>query len=152
LHPLRQAAIVTGSNQLGVVGELHPKVALAFEIPETVYLFEINLSALLPFTLGHRIFQPVSPFPTMVRDIALVVDVGVTHQRVADIIRGFPLVEQVAVFDVYSGKQVAPGKKSLAYSITFQSPDHTLTDEEVNKVQQQILSKLSSELGAALRA
>ncbi len=152
LHPLRQAAIVAGSNQLGVVGELHPKVSLAFEISEAVYLFEINLSALLPFTLGHRIFQPVSPFPTMVRDIALVVDVGVTHQQATDIIRGFPLVKQVSIFDVYSGKQVSPGKKSLAYSITFQSPDHTLTDEKVNKVQQRILSKLSSELGADLRA
>ena len=152
LHPLRQAAIVIGSNQLGVFGELHPKVSLAFEIPEAVYLFEINLSALLPFTLGHRIFQPVSPFPTMVRDIALVVDGGVTHQQATDIIKGFPLVKQVSIFDVYSGEQVAQGKKSLAYSITFQSPDHTLTDEEVNKVQQRILSKLSSELGATLRA
>jgi phenylalanyl-tRNA synthetase beta chain len=152
LHPLRQAAIVAGSNQLGVVGELHPKVALAFEIPEAVYLFELDLSALLSLTLGHRMFQPVSPFPTMVRDIALVVDAEVSHQRIRDIIKGFPLVEQVAIFDVYSGEQVASGKKSLAYSITFQSPDHTLTDEEVNKVQQQILTKLSSELGAALRA
>ncbi|MBL7124523.1 MAG: phenylalanine--tRNA ligase subunit beta [Dehalococcoidales bacterium] len=152
LHPLRQAAIVAGSNQLGVVGELHPKVSLAFEIPEAVYLFEINLSALLPFTLGHRIFQPVSPFPTMVRDIALVVDVGVTHQQATDIIRGFPLVKQVAIFDVYSGGQVASGKKSLAYSITFQSSTHTLTDEEVNKVQQKILDELSRELGADLRA
>jgi phenylalanyl-tRNA synthetase beta chain len=88
----------------------------------------------------------------MVRDIALVVNVGVTHQQVADIIKGFPLVEQVAVFDVYSGKQVSPGKKSLAYSITFQSPTHTLTDEEVNKVQKRILDKLLRELGAILRA
>jgi phenylalanyl-tRNA synthetase beta chain len=61
-------------------------------------------------------------------------------------------VNQVAVFDVYSGEQVPQGKKSLAYSITFQSPTHTLTDEEVNKVQQQILDKLSSELGATLRS
>jgi phenylalanyl-tRNA synthetase beta chain len=88
----------------------------------------------------------------MVRDIALVADVGITHQQATDIIRGFPLVKQVSIFDVYSGKQVSSGKKSLAYSITFQSPTHTLTDEEVNKVQQRILSKLSSELGAALRA
>ena len=152
LHPVKQAAIVIGGNKLGVVGELHPKVSLAFEIPEAVYLFEINLTALLPFTLAHRMFQPISPFPTIVRDIALVVDAGVTHQRVKDIIQSFPRVKQVTVFDVYSGKQVPPGKKSLAYSITFQSPTHTLTDEEVNQVQQQILDKLSSELGATLRA
>ena len=151
LHPARQAAVVVGGKRLGVVGELHPKVALAFEILGAVYLFEINVTALIPFVLEHRMFQPISPFPTMVRDVALVVDAGITHQMVVDIIKGFPLVKQVAIFDVYSGEQVPPGKKSLAYSITFQSSDHTLTEEEVNKVQQKILSKLSSELGATLR-
>ena len=152
LHPAKQAAIVVGGNKLGVVGELHPKVSQAFEIPEAVYLFEINMTALLPHTLEHRMFQPISLFPTIVRDIALVVDAEVTHQRVKDIIEGFPLVKQVTIFDVYSGEQVPPGKKSLAYSITFQSPTHTLTDEEVNQVQQEILDKLSGELGATLRA
>ena len=151
LHPVKQAAIVVADNKLGVVGELHPKVSSAFEIPGTVYLFEIDLTALLPFTLGHKLFQPISQFPSIVRDIALVVDAEVTHQRIKDIIKSFPLVKQITIFDVYSGKQVPPGKKSLAYSITFQSPTHTLTDEEVNKVQQQILDKLSGELGATLR-
>jgi phenylalanyl-tRNA synthetase beta chain len=86
-----------------------------------------------------------------VRDIALIVDTGVTHRQVADIIKGFSLVKEVAVFDVYSGKQVPAGKKSLAYRIDYQSPSHTLTDEEVNKVQERILKKLSQELGATLR-
>ena len=152
LHPAKQAAIVAGGDKLGVVGELHPKVSLAFEIPDAVYLFEINLTALLPHTLEHKMFQPISPFPTIVRDIALVVAAGVTHQQVKDIIEGFPLVKQVTIFDAYSGEQVPSGKKSLAYSITFQSPTHTLTDEEVNRVQQQILKKLAGELGANLRA
>jgi phenylalanyl-tRNA synthetase beta chain len=96
-------------------------------------------------------FQPIPRFPAMVRDIALIVDVGVSHQQIVDIIRGFSLVKDVAVFDVYSGKQVPAGKKSLAYRITYQSPTHTLTDEEVNKVQEQILKKLSRQLGATLR-
>lgn len=152
LHPTKQAAIVITGNQLGVVGELHPKVLQAFEIPEAAYLFEIDLTALLPFTLGHKMFQPIPRFPAIVRDIALVVDAGVTHKRVEDIIKGFPLVERVTIFDVYCGEQLPPGKKSLAYSITFQSPTHTLTDEEVARVQQQILDKLSSELGATLRS
>jgi len=151
LHPVKQAAIVIGGNQLGVVGELHSKLLQAFEIPGAAYLFEINLTALLPFTVGHKMFQPISRFPTIVRDIALVVDAGVTHRRVKDIINSFPLVKRVTVFDVYSGKQVLPGKKSLAYSVTFQSPTHTLTDGEVNQVQQQILDRLSTELGATLR-
>ena len=151
LHPVKQAAIVIGGNQLGVVGELHSKLLQAFEIPGAAYLFEINLTALLPFTVGHKMFQPISRFPTIVRDIALVVDAGVTHRRVKDIINSFPLVKRVTVFDVYSGKQVLLGKKSLAYSVTFQSPTHTLTDGEVNQVQQQILDRLSTELGATLR-
>jgi len=96
-------------------------------------------------------FQPIPRFPAIVRDVALIVDTGISHQRVSDIITSFPLVNQVTLFDVYTGDQVPRGRKSLAYRITFQSPAHTLTDEEVNKVQQQILSKLSGELGAALR-
>ena len=84
--------------------------------------------------------------------VALIVDAKVSHRQATDIIRGFPLVSRVMIFDVYSGGQVPPGKKSLAYRITYQSPAHTLTDEEVNKVQQKILGKLSHQLGATLRA
>jgi len=152
LYPGKQAAIVIADNRLGVVGELHPKVLEAFDISGTACLFEINLTALLPFTIGHKMFQPIFRFPAIARDIALVVDAGISHQQVQDIIKGFSLVSQVTVFDVYSGGQVPTGKKSLAYRITFQSPTHTLTDEEVNRVQQQIMGKLSSELGAILRS
>ena len=152
LHPNKQAAIVIEDQRLGVVGELHPKVAAAFEITGPVCLLEINVTALLPFTTGHKMFQPVPRFPSTVRDLALVVDTGVTHRQVQDIIRSFPLVSEVTLFDVYSGKQVAAGKKSLAYRLVYQSPTHTLTDEEVNQVQQQILDRLAKELGATLRS
>ncbi len=152
LHPTKQAAIVIEDNRLGVLGEVHPKVLDAFEIPESVYLFEIDLTALVPFTTGHKLFQPISRFPAIIRDIALVVDSGVTHRQALDIITGFPLVTGVALFDVYAGEQLPADKKSLAYRITFQSPSHTLTDAEVNKVQQQILDKLSKQLGATLRS
>ena len=152
LHPTKQAAIVIGGEKVGALGELHPKVAEAFELSRDVYLFEINLTALLPFTIGHKLFQPIPRFPAIVRDIALVVGAGVTHRQVQDIIMGFPLVTQVAIFDVYAGGQLPAGKKSLAYRITFQSPSHTLTDDEVNKVLKQILDKLSKEFGAILRS
>ncbi len=151
LHPGKQASIVVADGSLGVVGELHPKVAQAFEISEPVYLFEINLTALLPYTVGHRMFQPIPRFPAIVRDIALVVDAGITHQKVLNIINSSPLVSQVTLFDVYTGEPVPPGKKSLAYRITFQSPARTLTDKAVDNVQQQILAKLSHDLGATLR-
>jgi len=152
LHPGKQAATVIAGNRWGVVGELHPKVLEAFEIPGTACLFEIDLAALLPFTVSHGMFQSIPRFPAIDRDIALVVDAEVSNQEVQDIIKSFSLVKQVIIFDVYAGGQLPPGKKSLAYRITFQSPTHTLTDKEVNKVQQQILDKLSSKLGAILRS
>jgi phenylalanyl-tRNA synthetase beta chain len=152
LHPGKQAAIVIAGNRQGVVGELHPKVLEAFEIPGTACLFEIDLTALLSFTIGYRMFQPVPRFPSIDRDIALVVDAKVSNQEVQDIIKGFSLVNRITIFDVYTGGQLPPSKKSLAYRITFQSPTHTLTDKEVNKVQRQILDKLSSKLGATLRS
>jgi phenylalanyl-tRNA synthetase beta chain len=151
-HPSKQATIIIGGNTLGVLGELHPRVLEAFDITSPAYLFEIDLTALLPSATGDKKFQPIPRFPTMARDMALVVNSETTHQNIMDIINGFPLVTQITVFDVYSGEQVPPGKKSLAYSITFQSPTHTLTDDEVNKVMQQILDRLSRELGATLRS
>ena len=152
MYPGRQAAVVVDGDELGVVGELNPTVAEAFDISRAVYLFEIDLSKLLPFTVGHKPYQPIARFPAVVRDIALVVDESVSHRQVLDVITGFPLVEKITLFDVYTGKQVPAGKKSLAYRISFQSKKHTLTDKEVDKVQQQILKKLASELGASLRA
>ena len=152
LHPGKQVAIVISGNRLGVIGEIHPKVLQAFDISETAYMFEIDLATLLPFTIAHHMFQPISRFPAITRDMALVIDSHVTHEQVQGVIVDFPLVSHVTLFDVYSGEQVPPGKKSLAYNITFQSASHTLTDEEVDQVQQQILGRLSKELGATLRS
>ena len=152
LQAAKQAAIVISADKVGVVGELHPKVLANFDITGAVYLFEIDLAALLPFTIGHKMFLPIPRFPAIIRDMALVVGVEITHQKVMDTMKDFPLVERVTIFDVYSGEQVPQGKKSLAYRITFQSPTHTLTDNEVNEVQQQILTRLSSELNATLRS
>jgi len=155
LHPTRQAAIIIEDKgkavKLGVVGEVHPKVADAFELAGPVGLFELSVPALTPFTTGDKAFQPIPRFPSTNRDLALVVDAAITHQRVRDIIRSFNLVSEATLFDVYSGKQVAAGKKSLAYRLVYQSPTHTLTDAEVNQVQAQILKRLEKELGAKLR-
>jgi phenylalanyl-tRNA synthetase beta chain len=155
LHPARQAAIVAKADKqtvkLGVLGELHPKVAARFEIEGVVGLFEISVEALLACTGGYQTYQQIPRFPNIVRDLALVVDADVTNQRITDIIKGFSLISDVQLFDVYSGKQVAAGKKSLAYRLVYQSPDQTLKDETVNKVQEKILEKLTKELGAILR-
>ena len=100
-----------------------PKSFSAFDITEPVYLLEIDLKTLVPFTTVNKIYQPVPRFPSIVRDLALIVDADVTHQKIIKIIQSFPLVEQVEIFDVYSGGQVPAGKKSLAYRISYRSPN-----------------------------
>lgn len=148
----RQAAVMAGNAQIGVLGEVHPKVSQSFGLPAGTYLFEINVDALVPYTLEAVHYEPLPRFPAVMRDLALVLDESVSHKQVMDIIQGFSLVNKVVLFDVYSGKQVTAGKKSLAYSLIFQSSDHTLTDAEVDKVLGAILKKLGDELGATLRA
>jgi phenylalanyl-tRNA synthetase beta chain len=152
LHANKQADIYLSKTHVGVLGAIHPKVALAFDIVEPVYLLEIDLKALVSFSTVETNYKPVPKFPAIVRDMALIVDAATTHQQVQTIIRGFTLVEQVDIFDVYSGEQVANGKKSLAYRISFRSVEHTLTDDEVNHVLIEILNRLTAELGAVLRS
>jgi phenylalanyl-tRNA synthetase beta chain len=156
LHPTRQAAIVVSkdgkSTRVGVIGELHPSVGDTFEIEGPVGILEMDVAALLPLASGYKLFQAISRFPSIVRDMALVVDAGISNRQITEIIKSYGLISEVILFDVYSGKQVAGGKKSLAYRLVYQSTKHTLTDEEVNKVQEQILKRLAAELGATLRA
>ncbi|MBN2239348.1 MAG: phenylalanine--tRNA ligase subunit beta [Dehalococcoidales bacterium] len=152
LHASRQASVVVDGTAIGVVGEVHSSVLEKFDIDEPVYLFELDLPLLLQYTGSDREFTALPRYPSVVRDMALIVDAGVTHAQVMEMLKGYSLVVRIDVFDVYSGKQVPAGKKSIAYRLTYQSPDHTLTDKEVNKVQESILRKIEKELGAVLRA
>jgi phenylalanyl-tRNA synthetase beta chain len=151
LHVNKQAAISIGSLKIGVLGEIHPGVLAAFDIGEPVYLWEIDLKSLVSLSAADKVYHPVARFPSTMRDLALIVDYNVPHQSVQGVIESFPLVEQAEIFDVYSGEQVPQGKKSLAYRVSYRSPEHTLTDEEVNGVQQQIVDRLKKGLGAVLR-
>ncbi len=149
----RTALVRANGQTIGILGEMHPRVVAAFDISrQPVTLFEIDLESLLPLIGKAVTYRPLARFPEIVRDLAVVVDWGVPARRVQDIIRGFALVSQVYVFDMYTGKQVPQGKKSLAFSIRYQSPERTLTDEEVDKTQQKIIEKLSRELGATIRS
>jgi phenylalanyl-tRNA synthetase beta chain len=117
-----------------------------------VAVFELEIEKLLDCAKLSRRYRPVSRFPRSVRDMAIVVDVEVPAMRIVEIVRGFSLVHQITLFDLYTGEQVPPGKKSLAFRIAYQSTDHTLTDEEMETVEQEILSRLSKQLGATLRS
>lgn len=152
LYPGRRAAIMVSGREMGVIGEVHPQVAEAFELRGTAYLVEVDLVGLLPYIEAAPAFHPLPRFPSTLRDLALVMDYQVPAARVQGIITAHPLVASAVLFDVFTGGKLPPGKKSLAYRITYRSPGHTLTDEEVNRAQQQILEQLSRDLGAILRA
>ena len=105
----------------------------------------------IPHVAGPRRYQPVALYPSVEEDIAVIVDGSVPAARVQGIIQAAPLVRSARLFDVYSGPQVPSGKKSLAFSISYQAADHTLTDEEVRRQQERILARLRKELDAVLR-
>jgi phenylalanyl-tRNA synthetase beta chain len=151
LFPGRGANIIVEDAKVGIVGDVHPKVAQAFELSNAICLIEIDLEKLLTKVTGIKEYQAIPRFPSVSRDIALVVDEQVSYGRVEEIIQSFPLVTKVTLFDIYRGEQIAEGKKSFAIRIVYQSPSHTLTDEEVNQTQEQMLARLHQELGATLR-
>lgn len=152
LAPGRQADITIDSERVGVLGELHPRVAERFDIStRPIHLFELDLERLLPKTVAPLKYRPIPRFPPSIRDIALIVDADIPSQYVMGTIAESPLVIRATLFDVYTGEQVPAGKKSLAIRVLYQSPEHTLTDGEINKAQQRILDRLSKELGASLR-
>jgi phenylalanyl-tRNA synthetase beta chain len=152
LCPGRSASVIIGDDKLGMIGELQPKVSGAFELSENAYLIEIDLDKLSSFTTALKKYQPIPRYPSTSRDIALLVDEQITYQQICAIIQNLSLVNSVALFDLYVGEQVPAGKKSLAFRIVYQSSTQTLTDNEVDKVQQQILDKLQRDLKATLRS
>jgi phenylalanyl-tRNA synthetase beta chain len=143
------------SKHLGVLGELHPLVRRNYDLPETPLLVaDFDLQAILELIPERYNVQPVSIYPPVLEDIAIVVDESIPAERVVNLIRqagGQPVID-IRLFDVYRGDQIEPGKKSLAYSLTYQDPQRTLTDDEVSKIRQRILHHLEQDLGAHLRS
>ena len=151
LYPGKRANIIVQDEKVGIMGEVHPRVLQAFELSNTSYLIEIDLARLSGMITWDKEYKPIPRFPNVPRDIALVVDEQVSYRTVENIVGSFPLVMQVTLFDLYRGKQIPEGKKSFAIRIVYQSPGRTLTDEEVDRTQEQMLARLHQELGATLR-
>jgi phenylalanyl-tRNA synthetase beta chain len=153
LHPARTAALQLAGAALGIVGEAHPQVCERFDLPEqTVALLELNLDVLLAHRQPRR-YQRISRFPAVLEDMALVVDADIPAQMVEETLRaaGGDLLRQVELFDLYQGEQIAPGKKSLAYALTFQAEDRSLTEDEVLQLYQHIQQHTATALGAEPR-
>ncbi|MEE8369796.1 MAG: phenylalanine--tRNA ligase subunit beta, partial [Dehalococcoidia bacterium] len=150
--PGRTAAVLVDGRQVGLVGQVHPRVAASFGIEAEVAMFELNLDALQPHVPDTVHFRPVPQYPPVAEDLAIIVPEAVAAGQAIGIIKSFPLVRAASVFDVYTGPPVPAGKKSLAFALTFQAADHTLTDAEVSHQRQRIVERLRRELGAELRA
>ena len=140
LHPGQSAMISVNNDIVGLIGKVHPEIT-----KEDVFVMEINLDKLLAKKTGKMKYKEISKYPTVKKDISILVDKSVTSNDIAVAIKksSGSLLLNTEVFDVYTGKGIEEGKKSLAYSLTFGTNDRTLTDEEINKVLEKIIEKLS---------
>lgn len=154
LHPGKSAEIIIDGEAVGYAGEIHPGLMERLELTKRVYVAEIDLDAAARLTAGKKgEFKPLPKFPSVRRDIALVVDQAVSAGSIIDEIRsmGSGLIEDARIFDVFTGGTVQEGKKSVAVSLHLRASDKTLTEEEINRIQDKALKKLQLALGAELR-
>jgi phenylalanyl-tRNA synthetase beta chain len=152
LHP-RAAALVLSIDgaRLGALGEIHPRVAQAFDLPRGVLAFELDAMAVLAAARLVPGYRPVPRLPAVLRDLAVVVDEPVAAAAVTAVVREEPLVEEVTLFDVYRGPPLSAGQKSLALAIRYRAPGRTLTDAEADAAHAGIVERLARAVGAALR-
>ena len=151
-HPGRCAYLLSDGEKIGVFGEIHPTVAVNYEIDKKVYCAELSLEKLYASVGEEKKYKPVPKHPASTRDLGLLCKDEVYNADIVDIIKtaGGKHLESVKLFDIYTGKQVAPGYKSLAYSLVFRKEDGTFADAEIDAFVSKILSALA-EKGITLR-
>lgn len=151
LHPGRTAHVLLDGGVVGLIGQLHPAEQKQAGVKET-YVAELDMLSILNASTEELVYTPVPRFPAMTRDIALELDRTTTAGEIAEIIKGAgtKLLKDVKVFDVYEGEKMAPGKKSVAFSLTYFDPERTLTDEEVVAAHNKVLKALEA-AGAEIR-
>ena len=157
-HPGKCAIVMSAEKNLGLFGELHPRVKERYDWPAAfsrtpVLAADVDLDALLELVPALYETVPVPEFPPVLEDLALVVDERLPAERVVDLIRqtGGKVIADVRLFDIYHNEKVGAGKKSLAYRITYQAADKTLSDRDVAGIRTRIIRRLDQELGATLR-
>ena len=152
-HPGRCASVLIDGKKVGTVGEVHPTVAENFGIETRAYAAELCLACIFGAIDNNIKFKALPKFPAVTRDIAMLVDKSRPVGDIEAVIRkaSGQLLDTLELFDVYEGKQIPEGKKSVAYAISFRAPDRSLTNEEINKVFNKILKDLEYKLQAQLR-
>ena len=153
LHPGRQALIIYEDSVVGYFGEVHPLVQEAYGIAERTYVANIDLSVICKKANFTVKYEGIAKFPSVVRDISLVMDKSLTAGEIEKIIRSESgaILESLELFDIYEGERIGADKKSMAYSITFRNKEKTLEESEISAVMEKILKGLQA-IGAVLRS
>jgi len=153
LHPGRAGIISLGGAQIGQIGQLHPHIAAAYKFKQPVFVAELDFGALLNEESVEVRYHPLPKFPTVVRDLALLIDRSVPMSGIEQSIREVSIPELVdfRLFDLYAGKELPEEKHSLALSLRYRAADRTLTDEEINAMHERIVIKLTQEFSAEIR-
>ena len=152
-HPGRCARVLLNGEELGIFGEIHPQVSENYGISQRVYALSIDMDVLYQYSAKSKQYAPLPKFPAITRDLALICDDAIpvmTLEKAMTKAAG-KMLENIKLFDVYKGKQIEEGKKSVAFSITLRSKDSTLTDEQANSAVKKMIQALES-LGASLRS
>ena len=152
-HKGRCANIIWNGHILGVMGEVHPLVLENFDLAERAYVADLDYNILMQIARDGKKYQAVPKFPAIERDMSILVKDEVTSQQIETLVKQVSgqLLEKVRLFDMYKGKQITEGYKSLAYELIFRAKERTLVDEEVNKIFDKVLKTLETEIGAQLR-
>lgn len=154
LHPGRAAQIMLGDRRVGLAGELHPGVAARFDLPGRTFVAELDLEMVLDQAVLQPRFVGVPRYPPVRRDVAVVAPTDLPHAAVVAVLGDLvgDLLEHVELFDVYEGPPLEPGRRNLAYALSFRAPDRTLTGEEVEAVMSRIYAELPARLPVRIRA
>lgn len=152
-HPGRTAKIVSNNIEIGLMGETHPDVRENYEIDERTYLAEIDIHKILENKIEEKTYKEIAKYPSVTRDISIVVDEDILVGDIIEEVEAMSIdnLEKIEMFDIYRGKNIENGKKSLAYTMVFRSSDKTLLEEEVNGKYDKILERLKKLFNAKLR-
>ena len=154
LHPGQSCGLSVNETQIGCLGQVHPEVLQKMDIKSTAYLFEINIDV-LEKQISRRIsYKEISKYPAVIRDVAFVIPVSMEAQKMLEIVlsQREDLLENVGIFDIYAGKGLDVGVKSLGLRFSYRALDRTLTDTEINSIHDQIVHNTVRLTGAKIRA
>ena len=152
-HPGRCAKVFAGDDEIGVLGQIHPRVMRNYAVEAEFYCAQLSFDALLKLQGGTPVFKPLPRFPAVTRDIAVICDKRIPAGAMKDLIfsAGGETLTDCRIFDVYTGHHIAEGKKSVAYSLTMRADDHTLTDDDADAVVRNVLAALKETYAAEMR-